>query len=601
MVDWEDAGKPGQTAATGRADAREWRIAFFVKVVGLGMVLALGFTFASTHYLNRGFPHNTFLVGVADQFMDFFNVNAMSYGLDPYPERTPYPPFSILMARLFATGFDYSAYGPFGARASFAGLVSYSVLAVSFCAFFFPVIYRGIRTGDRARDWQRTVVLGASYPLLFALDRGNYVLAAFVFLFGFVHFYRRRPALANLFLALAISTKLYPAVFLVLLAADRRWRDCAAVVALTVVINLGAMLFFRGGLVTNVELFIRNVLIYAPAKPIFEPVTDAAWNLSFSNLVRVPYVVFFHDAPHELPLYYLAFTLAVVGILFRTLRAEPAFWKKILAVTIAQVSLPGLAADYNLLYLFIPVLLYFQEAGARSRDDTFYLVCLGLLFVPKHYAILGVHGLHVMTLQGFLDPLLLLALLLRVGMPRSAATVLGGGSLALLAGLACWVLAPSVAKPPAVAPSAPQLCMRGFALDGWLQPEGFTLTALSGVLIERPLIRLRGPIESATPLGSKLPGVKAKLVIPGAPTQPLLPASLVADGAEYVLTVEVDRRYLPPHTYADIRLSFDAWFVPKRLGTSADTRELVIPTPHSIALLPLGAGPAEGRSAATRP
>jgi hypothetical protein len=568
--------------ADGAATAAGLRVAVFARVVAVGMVFALVFGLFVAHYLQKGLPYCTFLYPPFDCFMDFFNINSMSYDLDPYPAQSSYPPLALLLARCFSFGFDYKTYGASAARSSLTGQLNLLALAGSFCAFLFAAVYRAVRTGDRARDVKLALIISASYPVLFLIDRGNYLMVAFAALFGFVHYYERNRRLANLFLALAISLKIYPLLFLFLLAADRRWRDCAAVLGLTGVISLGAMLAFKGSLETNVRLFIQNVLLFSKGNGTL--ITDTGWNLSFSNLIRVPYAVFLQRPPRHLPTYYPVFTLAALVGLFWALRREPVFWKRVLLVTIACVALPNPSYDYNLVYLLIPLLLYFREAGPMRREDYFYLGCAGLLFVPKHYHVLGVEGDYVLTPQAFLNPLLLLALSLKVAVPRSAKFVLAGGAAVLAGGVAFCLCRPAVVS---AGPAPPYLGMKGMQ-GWWVLREGFTLTAPTDILRVRPVLHLRGLNLSADKLGGKLPGVRAKLAIPTQPER-AVPASLVAEGDEYVLTVHLD----PLHDFpkrgnylAEVRLSFDTWFVPKDLGLGGDTRALVMPTPHSLDLLP---------------
>ncbi len=560
-------------------EAAAWRVSVFIKLVVAGMGLALVYGFVMTHYFHKGYPYNTFLVGTDDCGMDFFNVNSYSYGLDPYPTLVPYPPFAMLLARLFASGFDYAAHGPFGARASLAGRVSCLLLLGGFCAFFVAAVYRTAGTGSRRGDLKLALALCASYPVLFLLDRGNYVTVAFACLFGFVHCYHRRPLLACLCLALAASLKIYPVLFLLLLAADRRWRDCAVVIGLTAVLNFGALLFFENGVLTNTYLFLRNLVAFSNGQG--KAVVDGAWNLSLANLVRVPWALFFHSNPQRLLRIYPLVMLAVVGVTYYALRVERVFWKRVLLVTVAQVQLPGYTADYNLVYLVIPLLLYFRQAGPPRREDYFYLACAGLLFVPKNYYVLGIDWLHVLTLGAFVNPLLLLGLFLYVLRPRLTRYVLAGGCLVMLAGVAYSVRHPG-GMPGAV--PHPNLGMEGIS-GSWLVREGFTLTAPTDVLGPRPVICARGQNISTRYLGGRLPGVKATLVIPNQ-RRTTVPASLTADGGDYVLTVNLAGRKLPPQCPAEIRLSFDRWFVPKSIGLNEDPRELVIPTPHTLMLLP---------------
>jgi hypothetical protein len=227
---------------------------------------------------------------------------------------------------------------------------------------------------------------------------------------------------ANLFLALAISSKLYPAVFLLLLASDRRWRDCVAVIAITIAINLVALLFFQGGVWENARMFVGNVLMAARAEGLltgrFPPVMDAAWSISFCNLLRVPCALFLHCRPPYMSYYYPVFALGIIAALACALRCEQVFWKRVLIVTIAAVGLPSISNDYNLIYLVIPLLLYLHERTPFCNEDYFYLATLGLLFVPKHYYILDWIGVHVMSVQAFLNPLILLVIFVKVVWPH---------------------------------------------------------------------------------------------------------------------------------------------------------------------------------------
>ncbi len=564
--------------------AAAWRAGVFARIVLAGMALALVFAFVMGHYFNKGYPYNTFLVGVFDCCMDFFNVNYYSYGLNPYPTLIPYPPFAMLLARVFACGFDYAAHGAHAAQASLAGKASCLLLLGGFCAFFVAAVYRTARTGSRGGDLKLALALCASYPVLFLLDRGNYVTVAFACLFGFVHYYPSRPKLACLCLALAGSLKIYPLLFLLLPAADRRWRDCARILLLTAALNLGALLFFENDVFTNTRLFFRNLLVFNKGFP--SVVIDAGYNLSLANLLRVPSALFFHNNPQRLLRLYPLVMLAVVGVLYWALRREQTYWKRVLLLTVAQVQLPGYTADYNLIYLVIPLLLYFRQAGERTRQDYFYLACLGLLFIPKHYYVLGVDGLSVLSVQAFVNPLLLLGLFLFILRPRLARYALAGGSLVLLAGLGYTVfeqLTPRAPAAPGPEPSPPFVSVKG--IDGnWVLRDGLAVVGPSDILRLRPTVVLRGPAPKLEWLGGRLPGVEATLVLSHRSPK-TVPASLTASGGEYVLSVNLDPAGLPEQGPAEVRLRFDSSFVPQDLGLwKNDKRKLVMQTPYTLAL-----------------
>lgn len=416
------------------ADAREQRIKLLTRFVGTGMVAALAFcALQSQYFRNPELLTNNFLVYADDRFMDFFNVNWFTGTLDPYPPKaradgkldgqSPYPPFAILTAHCFAKLGNYDVAEPEKVRDSLLGTLNYGALAGPFLLLFFAAVYRAVRGGGIARDLRSTLILGLSYPLIFAFDRGNYVMIAWLGVFGFIHYYERKRVLASTLLAVAISTKIYPAMFLLLLLCDRRWRDCALVLAATVALNLGSLAFFERPILENVRMFVENVFLASRPDGYystgqfgrdFAPIVDAAWSISLCNLVRVPYVFFSTPVPHCMSYYYPAFAIVVIAAAVFILRREAEFWKRVLVVTILAICLPGLSFDYNLLYLMIPTLLYLQKRSEVHAADYFYIVCLGLLLVPKYYVVLGWAGAHILTIQALLNPLLLLILFTKV-------------------------------------------------------------------------------------------------------------------------------------------------------------------------------------------
>jgi hypothetical protein len=397
---------------------KEWRVTFLVSLVAGGMVIAMGFHAVMGVGLRLGYPHDSFLYAPQDRFMDFFNVNAVSADRDPYPKGTPYPPVALLVAHAFSRGFDYPAHGPFAARESAAGAASLVTLTVAFAAVLFAVVYPAVRTGHRRRDVAATLILGASYPVLFLVDRGNYAMLAFAFLYGFAHFARSNRPLANLCLALAISMKLYPVVFLGLYLAERRWKDVLTVAALTAGLNLAALLCFKQPILVGLREFVENVGAFSGGYG--QPVLDSDWNVSLTNLFRLPVGLLSPRYEGQWALPSRVLSLAVLCGLGWYLWVERTYWKRTLALTACMIGLPGSSPDYTLIYLFIPLSFYLREAEGVSRLDYVLLTCLAMLFVPKTYYVLAAFREHALTVQALLNPLILFVLFaaLLVAAPR---------------------------------------------------------------------------------------------------------------------------------------------------------------------------------------
>jgi hypothetical protein len=126
----------------------------------------------------------------------------------------------------------------------------------------------------------------------------------------------------------------------------------------------------------------------------------------------------------------------------------------------------------------------------------------------------------------------------------------------------------------------------------WITSAGLTVVGDVVVLARRPVIELGGPLNM-TLLGGRLPRARARLE--GGTSEPGVPAELSrsAQGAddEYLLRLRLDPASVGGAAEARILVTFDTFFVPARMGYNSDTRELVIPRPTTVRLLPGSTNP----------
>jgi hypothetical protein len=117
----------------------------------------------------------------------------------------------------------------------------------------------------------------------------------------------------------------------------------------------------------------------------------------------------------------------------------------------------------------------------------------------------------------------------------------------------------------------------------WITSNGITLHHLGKVLQARPNIELRGKTNFS--LLGKIPKIQAQLVQSDRDIK-TIPVTIKITGNDYLITLHLDPKDIDGDRAAQIHLSFDTYFIPKDIGVSEDTRQLVIRTPQEIMLLP---------------
>ena len=221
-----------------------------------GFVLSVLYHYIQGAYLQRPYPSNTFLFRPWDHFADFFNVRRNS--MHPYIgavtrwDHLPYPPAMCAFAAAFIPFDDLTALCLF-----------VSIFLAIFLWFCLPLY----KTPDKVTTIRNGIVLlGMSYPLLFALDRGNFELYVFSAVAIFVYlFEHKKYGLAAPFLGLAIAFKLYPVVLIGLYIARRRVWETVATLGYVALFTLVALFIIPGPISANIAGWIHNMGMFSNA------------------------------------------------------------------------------------------------------------------------------------------------------------------------------------------------------------------------------------------------------------------------------------------------------------------------------------------------
>ncbi|MDQ7821616.1 MAG: LamG-like jellyroll fold domain-containing protein [Candidatus Eremiobacteraeota bacterium] len=385
---------------------RESKISLTAFIILLGFIIALGFCYrASTK--RCGYPFDTFLFRPDGRFSDFASVYDPARNFSPYLEHAPSAnnvlfPFSYLIMFLFT-------------MLSRRHSLMLFLLLTSLSIFFIVLV--NIRSRDRLESCKNALIITfLSYPFLFTFDRANVEIFVFIALYLFFYYYEERKLFLHgcIFLSLAMAMKAIPAVFLVLLASERKFKEALITLIVFLLITAATFQAFKGGFMENLHMMILNqkitLGIYAMGDEgiifgssifgLIKVLTAGIYPCHLWMKAYVPFAVIF-------------FCIAVLYVLL----VEKTLWKKISVLTFLMILLPHFSADYRLLHLYIP-LLFFINSRDSDKYDWLYAVLFGLLFIPKNYHHFNLPGVRPFEVPGIepyeagisiiLNPLLML-------------------------------------------------------------------------------------------------------------------------------------------------------------------------------------------------
>ena len=214
-----------------------------VEFTGMVLVIA-GFIRVLSTFLYQGYLPAPFVFDIGDTFMDWFNTAYWAHNPGAYSVwRTVYLPLSFVV-----TGFlgDPGCYrnAPYDARdCDHVGIVIILLTYLACCV----VAAIAFRKADRSTAIPRTVAMAIGGPLLFALERGNLIMLAFipfVLAYGGLLKSRKGYAAASAFMA---NMKIYLVLPFFALMVRREWRLFELCCLASVALYLGSLLIVGAG------------------------------------------------------------------------------------------------------------------------------------------------------------------------------------------------------------------------------------------------------------------------------------------------------------------------------------------------------------------
>ena len=228
---------------------------------------------------------------------------------------------------------------------------------------------------------EKLLMLGAflcSGVMLFNYDRLNEVILTAALLFFYLKFYDdAKPALryfAVFCLAFAAALKLTPAVFGVLLLYKKQWKEAIVAVILGILLAVGPFFMLEGSFLENVRLFFVDMKIQA------EVYRDGLFGINGHYVVdslRPQLVV-------------LPWVLGILALVVAGYFEER--WKQVMMVTLMLLLTTNTQGYYCLIYLFAPIVLFFNLRPGLRRIG--YVVVFIVLLQPLQYEVMT-HGMSI--------------------------------------------------------------------------------------------------------------------------------------------------------------------------------------------------------------
>lgn len=216
--------------------------------------------------------------------MDLHNTNYWSFNPARYEEwGSIYPIFSFLFAKFTVPNYCASLASGF----EFRDCDWVSPLVLIFIAGFSAILmglppYQGVRESPKLviseNNIAKIIFCATTLPLLYAIERGNYIIYALLFIAAARFF--GESVLSALFMALAVNTKQYLLVLVIPLLLHGRWSYICVFSLFSVLLNFFALLIIEE---PRYDLILKNMIGFSGGatgsqfEKLWNPVSIAAW------------------------------------------------------------------------------------------------------------------------------------------------------------------------------------------------------------------------------------------------------------------------------------------------------------------------------------
>lgn len=356
-------------------------VCWFLAATAILWTIALAcVAFSRLHHL--GYPYRDFLLhtqnahpDINDLFPRFRYLHTLQFfTFDPdYPFMYPAP-----VALLYRAFYSFTHY--LRAYMLFSGLAAVCV-AFAFRAW---LIARGLSSFAATLLAAFTAV--TSYPLMFTMHQANMEVCVWLIVMAALFLlFQHRDLPAAVLLGIAISMKIFPAVYLALFLVQKKWRPIFVAAISAVLITVPSLYFLYPDVRTSWRL---NSLAVGKFKTLITLQPIYTFLLDHSVFGFYKAAVFHHlrgPIPPTIFTIYMACAVVFGIAVCLRLRQLPAL-NQVFGLTILSIWLPPTSFDYTLLHLYVPFALlvaYSLQHRGTSRPLNWAFVLLAVLLSPE--------------------------------------------------------------------------------------------------------------------------------------------------------------------------------------------------------------------------
>lgn len=329
-----------------------------------------------------------------DTSMDFFN--SIQYGGEPYKNKTIYP--ALISA----------VYGFIGQFVTLEEITEHAyyiresqigqVLLVIYSVFLYVILFKCFficKSGKYIEKIWFTIIMFFSLPFLFAMERGNSVLLALVFIFIFIKFYDSDDRFYGInvkyfaYAALGIATgiKISPAIFLLLLLRDKKYLETLKCIGIIALFFFVPFYFTDGNIFTLKHNLEYTVSLFQSFIVNEDGILIVIGNGAYVNLINTfSFLGRLTDNNYMNGAVVLNYVIFAVGVILIIVCKEMKKYEIYVILSGLLVIFPGFSAVYNLVYMAIP-LIYFLDS--KQSDNIFVEYVYSILFIMLFAPILN--------------------------------------------------------------------------------------------------------------------------------------------------------------------------------------------------------------------